>query len=185
MKNNKKEKKGKKGLSVLLLLLLLLGVTIGYSVLSTTLNINGTSKIANATWDVHFANIVANTSSTVTPSSGPTISADGHTITYNVDLDIPGDFYEFAVDVENTGSIDAKLKTVPTISGVSTEQDVYVNYTFLHSDGTAVAANEVIAAGAKDTYKVRVEFDREIENDDLPEEEQDLTLTVVMNWEQA
>ena len=180
-----KKKKSKKGLVVVVLLLLLLGVTVGYSILSTTLNINGTSKISHATWDVHFANVNV-TSGSVTPVSAPTITADGFTINYEANLVVPGDFYEFTVDVENDGSVDAKLSDeYPKLSGVSAAQDVYLNYTFLHSDGSAVAANEEILAHGKKTYKVRIEFDRNIENTQLPTAEQNLALKVQMVWEQA
>ena len=51
-----KKKSGKK-VVLSLLALLLLTITVGYAALSTTLNINGTSKINNATWDVHFKNL--------------------------------------------------------------------------------------------------------------------------------
>ena len=182
----KKQKKGsKKGLIVVILLLLLLGVTVGYSLLSTTLNINGTSKIAHATWDVHFANVVPTTGS-VNPVQAPTITADGFTINYEANLILPGDFYEFTIDVVNNGSVDAKLSDeYPKITGISAAQDVYLNYTFLHSDGSAVAANEQIVAGEKRTYKVRIEYDRNVNNSQLPTEEQNLALKVQMVWEQA
>ena len=72
----KKKENGRKGFVFLLLLLLLLAVTIGYSILSDTLNINGTSKISGATWKVHFTNVSSGSTGSVTPVQAPKISND-------------------------------------------------------------------------------------------------------------
>lgn len=177
-------KERKKKMSVLILLLLIGFITIGYAVLNSDLTITGTSHITNATWDVHFETISVTTGS-VTATTAPTIASGGLSVTYEVTLTKPGDFYEFSVNVKNDGSVTAKLSAAPTISGPTTAQDVYTNYTFLNSDGTAVTAGQTIAAGASKTYKVRVEFDRNISSDQLPTTAQNMTLTAAMNWEQA
>ena len=178
--------KGKKVIGFVVLLLLVLSITVGYSYLSASLNINGTSTIKTASWDVHFNNIKTTTGSVV-PTAAPAIDASGLNITYEVELETPGDYYEFTVDVVNGGTVDAKLSALPTLTGVSTAQDVYTNYTFTHGDGTAITtlANETLAAGATKTYKVRVEFDSNISAGQLPTTAQNLTLTVDMNYEQA
>ena len=170
--------------SFIILIIVMLSITIGYSVLSSTLNIMGTTNIIKPTWDIRFANIAV-TSGSVTSSHTPTISADGLHITYSVTLANPGDFYEFTFEVWNYGTIDAKLSAAPTVAGVSSAQDVYVNYTFTHADGTAVLANETIPYDSCDQYKVRVEFDNTINANQLPTSTQGLTLTVGMNFVQA
>ena len=178
-----KKKSGKK-VVLSLLALLLLTITVGYAALSTTLNINGTSKINNATWDVHFANLTV-TEGSVSATKAATIDSGKTAIDYNVELIKPGDFYEFTVDVTNTGTIDAKLGEAPILSGVSAEQDVYTNYTVTYIDDTAIHANDKLAAGATKKLKVRVEFDREnITNSQLPTEAQTLDLTFAMNYVQ-
>ncbi len=96
-------------LSTMLLVLLLLLVTIGYAYLSTTLSINGSSKINDASWDIHFENVQV-TEGSVT-ANNPVINPNT-TVTYNVTLSKPGDFFEFTVDVKNDGSIDAMIDTV-------------------------------------------------------------------------
>ena len=179
------KKKGRKGFLALILLLLLIGVTIGYSILSDTLNIHGTSKIKNATWKVHFTSVSAGATGSVAPVQAPTIASDELNISYEVNLDKPGDFYEFTATVKNDGSVDAKLSSAPVLTGVSAAQDVYLNHTFTHTDGSAVTAGETLVAGASVTYKVRIEFDRNITNDQLPSAEQNLSLNVKMDWEQA
>ena len=57
MKNNKKKN------VLFVLLLLIVGLSIGYSLLSTNLKINGSSKIKGSSWDIHFENVVVNTDS--------------------------------------------------------------------------------------------------------------------------
>ena len=176
------KKKSNRKFVLLVLALLLFTITVGYAALSTTLNINGTSKINNATWDVHFANLKV-TSGSVSATKAATIDSATE-IDYNVELIKPGDFYEFTVDVTNTGTIDAKLGAAPILSGVSAEQDVYTNYTVTYSDDTAINANDKLAAGATKKLKVRVEFDRNITNSQLPTEAQTLDLKFAMNYVQ-
>ena len=179
-------KKRKKSISVLVLLLLLLGVTVGYAALSSTLNITGTSTINSASWNVRFkSGSISTTTGSVTPTTAPTIAADSLNISYAVTLAQPGDFFEFTVDVENAGGIDAKLSAAPTISGVSSTQANYVNYTVTYSDNTAPSANDTLAHGATKKYKVRVEFKRDIDASQLPGEAETLNLTCSMNYVQA
>ena len=177
------KKRNRKKIILSLLILLLLTISVGYAVLSTTLNINGTSKISSATWDVHFENIQV-TSGSVSATRAASLDTATTTIDYNVDLTKPGDFYEFTVDVKNAGSINAKLGALPTLSGVSTEQDVYTNYTVTYKDGSAIKADDKLASGETKTLKVRVEFDKNITDDQLPSTAQTLNLTFAMNYVQ-
>lgn len=178
--------KGKKILGIIVLVIMVLAITVGYSYLSANLNITGTSKIKVASWDVHFNNIQVATGS-VTAVQEPTISADGLSITYEVDLETPGDYYEFTVDVVNGGTVAATLTALPTVSGVSAAQEVYTNYGFTHADGSPITtlANETLAVNATKTYRVRVEFDDDITASQLPTTMQTMTLTVDMSYEQA
>lgn len=50
--NNEQSKRGKKSATLLLLLILLVTVTVGFAVISATLNISGTSKITGGSWCV-------------------------------------------------------------------------------------------------------------------------------------
>ena len=170
------------------LLFLAFFITIGYAYLTQNLSITGTSFINNPRWDIYFDNIVVNPDSvelsgTNTPA---TIDQNNKTsVSFNVTLDKPGDFYEFTVDVKNAGSVPAKLNALPTVSGVSSAQSVYTTYTFTHTDGTAIAVGETLAAGASKNFKVRVEYKSDIQPSQLPTSAQNLTLTVAMQYVQA
>ena len=50
-------KNSKKMTTRLVLLALLLMITLGYAFLTANLNITGTSKIKDARWNIHFANL--------------------------------------------------------------------------------------------------------------------------------
>ncbi len=179
-------KSGKKIIGFIVMIVMVLAITIGYSYLSTTLNINGTSKIGVASWDVHFANIQVATGSVTGSKVTQAPSISGTTLTYGVELDNPGEYYEFTVDVVNGGSVNAKLASLPSVSGVSSAQSVYTEYTFTHADGSAITNlnNEKIAANASKTYKVRVAFKDNISASQLPTQVQNMTLTVQLNYEQ-
>ena len=77
------------------------------------------------------------------------------------------------------------LNALPTVSGVSSAQSVYTTYTFTHTDGTAIAVGETLAAGASKNFKVRVEYKSDIQPSQLPTSAQNLTLTVAMQYVQA
>ena len=177
--------KRKKFVGIIVLLLMICAVTVGYSYLSENLNINGTSRINVSSWSVHFGTITP-TAGSVTPTTAPAVDANGD-INFSVVLNNPGEFYEFTVDVVNDGTINAAMSNLPVLTGVSAEQDVYTNFTYTHSDGTAIAtaANEGLNAGTTKTYKVRVEYDADVEADDLPTTAQNMNLKVALDYEQA
>ena len=93
MKNRKKNTK-------LILLLLLLCITLGYAALRTGLNINGTANVSSSSWNVYFSNYQMSNATNITPTTEPVITGTTTTsISYEVDLDVPGDIYEFSVEV--------------------------------------------------------------------------------------
>ena len=165
MKKNKKQRK------ILMLLILLMAVTIGYALLSTTLKINGTAGIQKNTWDIHWENVQPNAESTVTTEK-PVISDNATKVSYTVDLELPGDFYEFTVDAKNDGSIDGEITkidhtfyTVNTTTGEETEISSLPSYIIstVYYDGTTTppALGDILESKKKQTYRVRIEFDPE------------------------
>ena len=189
MNNRKQKRKG----NVLLLLILLVSISIGYALLSQELAINGTSKIKNNTWDIHFANLEPNQNN-VTLSTGDvaaTINPTTQTsIDYTVTLQKPGDFYEFTVDVVNGGTIDGMVGSVSSkLDDVEIDSEhplpSYLNYSVTYSDGVAIAPNHLLAVGARETYKVRIEFKKDITKGDLISEARTLELNFTVNYVQA
>ena len=169
-----------------IILILFASIGVGYAALMSTISINGTTQITSAKWDVHFANVIE-TAGGVTATKAATITSGNATeVTYDVTLAKPGDYYEFEVDVENTGTLPAKISTAPTLGGVSAAQDVYLNYTVKWKDSKAdPATGDEIAAGDKKTAVVRIEYDKNVSSDQLPATGETLALTFSMNFVQA
>lgn len=183
----KNKKKQKRVLSIVVLLLLVVGISVGYAALQQNLNINGNATLTNATWNVHFENVQIKAGSVTATTAPSTTGTTTTTLNYTITLPTPGSFYEFTVDVKNGGTIPAKLNAAPTVSGVSTAQDVYTNYTFTDVTSTErqPAAGDTLAGGSTRKYKVNVTFDSNISSSQLPTTAQSMNLTVSMPWVQA
>ena len=92
-----KEKNRKLNIKLLLVAILLF-VTVGYATLNTNLTINGTSKINNSTWDVHFddvnitpGSVLIDTDLYEAAQEAKIDPNDETKVTYNVLLSKPGD----------------------------------------------------------------------------------------------
>ncbi len=161
--------------SIMILVLLLFGVSLGYSLLSSNLNISGTTGLSNNTWNIHWSNLsVTNGSVTGTQVTTPATIKTGNTeVEYSITLSTPGDFYEFTVDAVNEGSIDAMIESFSNKtyeSNGTTEKNLpsYLNYTVTYSDGIELSPKQKLDAGTTEKIKVRVEFKRDIDSSQLP-----------------
>ena len=163
--------KRKKQRKIYLYLLIVLGLTIGFALLSTTLFINGTASIKSNTWNIHWdessIDVAQGSVSATTPEVTTTTSTDD-TLSFEVQLDLPGDFYEFEIDAVNDGSIDGALDTMVTKIYDSNDQELtgnnipsYLLYSVTYDDDTTPSDGDVLAHGQSQTYKIRVEFDED------------------------
>ena len=148
--------------------LLLIGVV--YAILQANLQINGTAKIRANTWDIHFDNIQVNANSVPigTGDSAATIDPENNCkVDFEVTLSIPGDFYEFTIDVVNAGTIDGMIgelnKTLVVNNEPVDNPPEYLDYSVTYSDGLEIEENHKISAGTTETYLVRLEFKTDIE----------------------
>lgn len=183
---NSRKKKNR----IMLLLILLLCISIGFAYLSTTLNVGLFASINKNAWNVYLdsESIVVNPNSS--SDELPTVrnvSSALSIISWNVVLDVPGDFYEFTVDVKNGGTINAKIaENGVTNSTLTQTQDTYVNYSVAYSDGTPIAAGDKLSKsgatisgiGDTRTIKVRVEYDPSVTPAQINALEDDITLTL-------
>ena len=48
----------KNNLLIVVLFAIVVLMSVGFAIISTTLNISGQTKIKSQTWDIHFANVV-------------------------------------------------------------------------------------------------------------------------------
>lgn len=183
MKSRMLKRNSKKGLIITCLILLVLGLSLGYALLTQTLTTRGTATVAKTTWNITFANPVVSSGSV--SSALPTISDDGATVSYTVNMASPGQYYEFVVDVVNNGTIDAKLSAKPTISNLSAEQAAYLNYSATYSDDSTIEANDALSVGEIRKLKIRIEYKLDVDTSILPTENTNVVLTFAMNYIQA
>ncbi len=176
-------------LKIVLIVSLLL-ITIGYASLQANLNINGTSIIANARWDIHFENVQVNNHSVPieTGDSAAIINPSDNTeVLYSISLKQPGDFYEFTVDAVNEGTIDAMIESVSSkLNNVEiTTLPNHLEYSVAYEDDIAIAPNHLLEAGSSETYKVRIAYKKDINPEDLPSTDETLNLLFTVTYVQA
>ena len=87
----------------LLLILLLLCFSIVYAMLVTNLRIGGSGKLSKNEWNIIFENIEVMDGSV----NGEANIVDNTSVSFSADLNKPGDYFEFVIDVSNKGTLDA------------------------------------------------------------------------------
>ena len=102
---------------------------------------------------------------------------------YTAPLSKPGDFKAISFDVVNGGGIDAKLDGF-VLNGISSAQDVYLNYYILYSDGYTPKSGDVLTAGSTKSMVLVIEFDDSISSSQLPTTDQSLDLSFTLNYVQ-
>ena len=170
----------KRNFYIALILLLLLILSIGYGVLSTNLNISGTAQMNSSSWDIHFDNLIANENS-IEASTPASINDTKTTINFTVDLEKPGDFYEFNVDIVNAGTIDAMISEVLR-TGLDSSLEKYITYTVKYTKGIELQEKDSLKAGASENIVVRVEFNKDVNEEDLPQTQQSISLSFEVEY---
>ena len=178
MKDSKKLNNKKKSFAFLIVV----GLGIGFAFLSTQLNINGTTNVLGSKWSVYFDNIQVSEGSM--EAELPTIDTNKTTVDFEVTLANPGDFYEFTVDAKNDGTIDAMIESI-SMTELSSNVLKYLNYEVTYEEGGPIARNDVLEAKTSTTYKVLVEFKKDVVASDLSEENTSLNLSFSVNYVQS
>ena len=157
-----------------LLVLLLLGISIGFALLNSNLQIVGHSGINKNTWDIHWDDeSIQVTSGSVTTIAPVVTDNEKKNISFTTTLSLPGDFYEFTVDAVNTGTIDGMISIdalTPVITdneGESLTLPDYIHYSVTYVDGIDITKKQLLAkrvdenTPTREKIKVRIEYDRE------------------------
>lgn len=176
-------------LVIAVLAVAVLTMSVGFASFTQKLNISGNTTVSASRWNVKFVDTsYAESSGSVTVSeANRTIT--GTSVTYAVKLTKPGDFYEFTIDVNNSGTFNANLTGV-TLSSLSAEQSKYLKYTLTYN-GTEYSASTsglsvlLAANGGTLPVKVRVEYIQPTNPEDLPQNEVVVPLTASLSYEQA
>lgn len=153
------------------LLVLILGIvivsimtiTLAYAALSVTLNVHGSARISSSDWDIYLGNPKVSEGSV----SDNTLSLDGTEANFDATFNMPGDYYEFIIDIINDGDIDAIITKVNKGS-LTTEQAKLFNYTITYQNGDSITTNQRLDKGTSLRLLVKVEYKKDINNVDLP-----------------
>ncbi len=164
-----------------LLLLSICSLTIVYAAMSAVLRISGNSEVSASNWDIHLANPSVKSGSV--HNNLPTIS--GNSLSFNATLSLPGDYYEFNVDVVNEGTIDAMIDSVSITPELSTEQARYIKYEVSYQNGESISSKQTLKKGTTTPIKVRIEYRNDINASDLPSSETNLSLKVTLLYIQS
>ena len=133
-----KKNRNKRIVSLIVLLIVLISITIGYSALSSTLNIKGTTNITKPTWNIHFENLVVNSAwntTTTTVQTAPTIDSSGLKI---------GDSAVLCIHMLESGTriaipIEVDEYSVASIKGIYGKMSSETNTNFLAQVGTVTS----------------------------------------------
>ncbi|MBR3211282.1 MAG: hypothetical protein IKF71_05050, partial [Bacilli bacterium] len=174
--------KKKKEIGALIVLGIIVALGIGYALLQTTLSISGATKVGDMTWNIYWDNIDVTAGSV---EGTPELSSNDTIVSFEITLEKPGDFYEFTLDAVNDGSIDAIIDSVEKKVDGSTSIPNYLNYTVTYSDDSPISTSQMLNAHSSETYKVRVDFKKDVNETTLPSIAQTHTLTFEVNYVQA
>ena len=169
---------------LILLIVLSVGISIGYAYLNTSLTINGTSAVQKNTWDTHFDNIKIKEGS-VTANIEPTVESGTKISRFDLVLQKPGDYYEFTVDVVNSGTLDAMVSNIVKTPDLTLAQQKYLDYKIEYENGEQITTKQLVKAEEFVRVKVRVEYKKDIQPEDLPTELDLVSLGFEINYEQA
>lgn len=173
---------------IAILAVAVLAMSVGFANYTTKLDINGEATVKKASWNIAFDTATyAETSGSVTVDpSDRTIT--GTSVTYAVTLTKPGDFYEFTINVKNSGTFNANLIGI-TMSALTAEQQKYLTYTLTYdgAEYTANASDLSLALNASSTVpvKVRVEYIQPDDAADLPANDVVVSLAASLTYQQA
>ena len=178
-----KHRKKKNSIYFVILFSLIVSISLGYSYLERNISINGLSFLSKNTWNIHFENFTVKDGS-VELNEEVKLNDKSTTIDFSVELELPGDFYEFNVDVVNSGTIGASLQDF-VITDLSDDVKKFFRYEVKYSDGSKVKEYDFLGAGKSVTLNVKVAYIRyEDENEVVPESDQYLDLSLTLKYVQ-
>ncbi len=163
------------------LFFVLLFISVGYAYLSATLSITGHTEISANTWDIHFENLTV-TQGSVNATTPAAIQSNTTSINYSVELGMPGDFYEFEVDIVNSGTLPGKVSIV-NIQGIASGLEQYIETSVEYSYGIPVSVDDILNSNSRKRIIVRVAYTDDLNN--LPGSNISLDLVFSIDFNQT
>ncbi len=157
-------------------------LTIAYSALSVVLTIQGNARVSAADWDIYLSNPRVTSGSATT--NVPEIKTSS-TLEFNTTLNMPGDFYEFVVDVVNAGDIDAMIENVVKTPELTEEQAKFLKYEVSYENGDVISTKQLLTKESTVSIKVRIEYKKDLVVSDLPSGQVKLDLALTLEYIQS
>ena len=178
-----KRNRNTKNLLLSIILLLVLTIGIGYAYLTSNLSITGATEVVANSWNIHFENLNVKNGS-VTAINPATIESSQTDITYSIHLARPKDYYEFTVDVKNDGTLPGKI-SISELSGLPPEAETIIDYSITYISGSPLNQDDILNPESKKTIKIRVFYKDDINPEDFPDTDLNLTLTYSLRFVQS
>ena len=187
----------RKNYVIVSLLFIVLLMAAGYAAFAQVLNVNAPATISS-TWNVRITGIALKTSTSQNPNpvglgNSPATQADGTTpnptytdtlATFYSTLQAPGDSVTYVVTIANSGTVDAKVKTINWVDDNDALDNTYDDSPIIYSYSFPDLNNVLVATSGVTTVEVTVTYDPNVTsqpaNADL---EKSATLAIV--YEQA
>lgn len=101
-------------------------------------------------WDISFSNLKVKDG-----SKEGTISLENDAIALEVELEEENEYYEFTLDVENKGTLDAKISDI----NLNVENDKNIlEYSLTYLDDRYIEKDDILKSGEKKTIKVKIYY---------------------------
>ena len=149
------------------LLLIVVGTTTVCAASSTTKQSTGL--------DIRYENLEVLTESNVN------VELNDLGITFDSHLQVPGDYFEFTVDMVNYSDMDAKIDDIEK-SILSADEKRFLEYKVSYLDGSDIEVNQVLKAKEIKTIKVRLDYKYDITAEDLPTKDYNTNLFFNVNF---
>lgn len=154
----------KKGFIALIVVAMLFSVTTVYAYKKDLIKINDGKM---SVFDITYNNVRK------IEGKGNVDTKTDTNIDLNTELNVPGDYTEFLVDITNNSNKNAKIDTIEK-TGLTEQQKKYIDYSISYLNGEKVKVGDVFKAGETKTAKVRVEYLTNVSNEDLPTNDEDI-----------
>ena len=148
----------KKTFLIPVFIVLILFITLGYSKLMATLDIDADVNLSEVIWDVQFKDInILEGSFTNNDENYVRIDpTNPKKFSYNITLNEPEDFYEFTIKIRNNGTINALLSAINETGTTDSEiiDTPYIDYVV---EGMP-KVNSILNKKAEKTIRIRFEY---------------------------
>lgn len=131
-------------------LILTLILLLGLSVIRFIYNIKHEKIDTTTMWNIEFLNLKVKEG-----SKEGIINLKNNTIDLDVSLEKPNEFYEFSIDVQNKGSLDAKITNYKI--NVDNPKDI-LKYRVTYLNDVSIDIGDTLKSNESRTIKIRVEY---------------------------